>query len=597
MTRGNRDREGRLPVKRIVVYTVGFAAIASICLYGFLAGGRTRDFIDTFGAGGGESGLYTSRFEGWSHPSTPILDPGARGEIVYDFTKDTDETVRILIEVPEIDGLAVLSHVFWNDQRKELPLRKGENAFNLNSFLGDGHGAYRLRIQAYADPIEIDETVTPVERLEVITTGPREMHWGAAAFFILAAAGIWLLIPWSLFRRREEMPWRETGKSRQGIFVTILIVAGAAIIVTAPAWLAPKRFDDMRAISNASVLAELGADTSRLYFRSPQRPGFLGFALPVVSIFPNKLTIVQTTPSDFYRQVWREYDRRGWSFGTRIFPEISLISCGGALLWLALLSALLRQAGFSPLAAAGGAVVAALIYRWALYNAVTITFNLLINLAAVAGYLLWVRSGRMLDALWSGLLLSLAGLTKTTAITSAFPIAIHLILLLASSPERRRRLLPQIGVYTFAAVLPVLFYYQVFLDGLFATLRQFQVDQKNLLPIHEEFPRRSPAAFFSGLAGLAGPFWTLPVAGVLVLLNRKSSSPGRTETFPHRQAFFASWLASSLLAPLAMPFIFSRFFVYAIPSLAYYSAFALEPIAGRLKRKAADQECKREETS
>ncbi len=540
----------------------------------FLRHDRTHVVEMDFAWSDEEASRHVSEWNGWSDELDAVLEQGRKGVVIFDFHKDVDESVLLEIEVSDVPDLEAAISVGRQSRRLEQVLVGGTSEIDLSGFLGEDAGIYRVMLEAEAPPV-FSGKVQPFRLLRVTTSAPREIRRGAFGFLLVCSFSAWFLVG-SVFIAEAHETVRKLRGSRTRA-CAVLMGGAFFLVVLAPEWYVPKRFDDVRAVSNAGVIMDTGADEDRLFFRSRQRPAFVSMVLPVAALFPLERTIIQTSPADFHRQVWREYDRAGRSWGLRLFPELSILAVLQFGLVCMLLLGLLIRTGLDSTAAAAGVLCGALCYWNIVYNGLTLTWNLLINLAAFVAYAQWVARPIWYRAVAFGLLLALAGLTKTTAITTAIPLAVHFVWLLRSSPVLRRTMIAHAALAALCGAAPVLIWYEVFLGGFFNELRQFNADQYALIPYHPEYPLRTPGNWLKELWRFGSITWIPVVGGIVAMLLLRGERPWLS--------VFGAWLAGALLLPLVMPFVFARFFVYAIPAVAFFSAWGIRWVIVKWRRQ------------
>ncbi len=557
----------------------GLLILAAIGFTGFFLASmrghdRTRVTRDRFGAMDAVVSAHVSVYEGWSSQDYPLLAPGTTGTVIYDLPKDFDEELILRVDLNEEPNLIASVFVLSSEGERSHLLNPGTNEFDLTSINRDDFAIIRVGLTATLPAGSTANSVKPFELMEVTAFGPRTVHWGPALFFLFSGLVVWLGVVGALcWAAAGLIPGESITTSGERLTLCILLIIGLGVAVSSPRFLEEKPFDDIRAISNAGVIMDTGADPSRLYFRSRLRPGFLSYALPVVMAFPQRLYHVQTAPSDDYKRIWREYDREGDSFTFKYQSEFTILAMVQAALWLLAIGGLSRRLGLEPIAAAATTVVAAFAYRFMLDNPITITWNLTVNLAAVCSYFMWRERGGWCSALLTGLILALAGLTKTTAITSAIPIGVHLIVSLyprAREPEFKTEL-PQSVAMIGVSIVPVVIWFEQWLDGLIPELSGFKDEVYMVMELHPEFPRRTPSLIAQLLWQLGNVLWIPVIVGVVLSIFQKwKGSPPRL-----LNVFWMTWLLAALLLPLTMPFMYARFFKYSIPAMAWFAGLTV----------------------
>lgn len=97
------------------------------------------------------------------------------------------------------------------------------------------------------------------------------------------------------------------------------------------------------------------------------------------------------------------------------------------------------------------------------------------NILAMLVYLKIHQSRSLFGWIAGGLTLSLTALTKSTAQSTAVAIFTHQVLFVLLRPRGKREI-PLLIVYWISALVPVLAWYQGFLNGLFFELKKLHQD-------------------------------------------------------------------------------------------------------------------------
>lgn len=363
---------------------------------------------------------------GW-RPGQPFpTAPGETSHVIIDLSLPPE--TRLTAEVTTGWSSVRMRPLSRNeDEQREavIPLRRGRQAIDLTPHVPHS-GLLRIALEAASPVPPPPEPAVSEGRFTL--EFPRRLHWGPLVFFFVTGALVWVGLPLLL-----AAEWRETGLGLRPPWVMAALgLVGILLLLPGHSWpegrqpllTGRKLFDDVRALSNAALMVANGGDTAQLYFRSRERPGYLAHAIPLTLLFPQQLIRAQFAPSDFRAQMWREFDRRGATFGSFRQVEISAVAWLEGLVCALVWAMIWRRLGCGAAAAWLAAVLAAALFARVLYNPLTLIWNLLINAAAVLATL------RLLDrpgperALLAGATLGLAALTKATAITSILPLTV-----------------------------------------------------------------------------------------------------------------------------------------------------------------------------
>lgn len=504
---------------------------------------------------------------GWlATPDGLALVPGTTAERVYEFNKDPTHEVMLKLSFTVPPG---------GDNK--LLIQKG-NAVHVTenvNLIGEslnitrklsGYGPFNITLAARLPPAESPGLVVVVREFECTIFAPHSLRTSALVFFVLLSLILYCLILYILVPdlvRIDLIAWNGLHGFRPTtvLFIVALCICGA-LIWGKRQWYGEKKFDDIMAVSNASLLLDRGFDTEALYFRSRVRPAYVSFVQPLVTFFPNTLITVTKSPADFQRRIWRIYDRDASSYGKAIYPEIS-----AALLLLSLLIVLCLYRTFRLLDveqahASLAVLLATFFFSNALAIVLTQTFALFINLFAVYLALRVFHSGQTRLLLPAALALSLAALTKTAAITSVIPIALLQIVLIARSPKALT-VLGRVALYWgVAAVLPLL-WFEGFLHGTIHEYAAF-LKEHTAAQQAQQYPSTSLPRALLDLFRVFSIFLPVALAGMLLSLKRQALATTQTRFF-----FFWAIGASTVFL---LPYIFPRFLQYFIPSMAYFAS-------------------------
>jgi hypothetical protein len=530
----------------------------------------------------------------WPVGSPLVLGAGQEGHLVYDLSLPPEAHLAVRVACADVPGLEarlrLLSAEAGEQREADWPLAPGVNEIDLSAHV-PADGLVRIALEA-----RMPLGATPQAAFgdfAVTMRFPRALHWGALIFFFVAGALVWVggsaLV---IFEAHER------GLGTRPVWaVAALAVAGAALLVPTHEWpegresmiWGRKLFDDVRALSNASLMVANGGDTSQLYFRSRERPGYLAQAIPLALVFPQQLIRAQFAPSDFHEQMWREFDRRGATFGTFRQSGVSTVAwlegIACALVWALIWRRLGCGAGAAWLAALLGALAVAHV----LYNPLTILWNLLINALAVLATLRLFDQATARRALMAGTMLGLAALTKTTAITSFLPLAVLFVGRLRA-PAPRRPLFGWGAAALLVATALVLWWYDGLMQGLITELRRHPADFPRIMELHPEFPRRSWHTALAVLWALAGPGWILVALGLTLGARGWSVRASERASVPAWRVSREAWTFGLLwalagLTAFVMPFLFPRFFKYMAPGLGLLAAAGTLSLAKAQRRR------------
>lgn len=426
---------------------------------------------------------------------------------------------------------------------------------------------------------------------------------------VCCVAALWLVLD---PQAERDIPPRNTGMR-----------AGRSLSF-ASIWSASKPHDDLWALGNARLLALRRFHTQDLFFRSRVRPGFLALALPLQTGLPHATASVSYTFSDGKERLFHVYDRLGWSWGTRIYPEASILGFLLALAGLALTGrlAFALDGGRGALARAI-LVVALAAWFWkraldtALVSPITLSATWTVQLAAMLAFAEATRvSRRWMGWATAGVMAGIGVLFNESALAFLVPIALFQVYCWWTGWTKwtgrpgqmdgarwtgwtkrtegvwqtngtwgtkwtkrteRRDLVRGVAVFwCLAAALPV-FYYGLVLDGGFAEISKNFKQHLASQTILEGFERR-------GIAGTVRVLWAVFGVGLVPAAAGMALSLRRRARIAHSAVFFAVWLLGCATV-FTLPYFYPRFLVYMIPGMAWFAAEALRQLGIRAARE------------
>jgi hypothetical protein len=577
--------------KRTLILAIApVAALFLACAAGTVFYNNRHIYEENYSRPNPKMAAMVSETDGWLPGDDRLALPrGGHAHILYDFYKAADHAVFLTFRTAHTPGISVALSLHVRDQHPSLgTMGPGEQrTFDLTPLLADHAGVFRIRFDAELAPNAPAPTAHPFEGFVITLDRPRTVHWPALLFFaafasaILAACALALVLgvrnlaaapskdisgdPKRLDQASSQDPTRTDSPAprwiARALWVSLLI--GFVIVALHPGWRERKRFDDVRAISNAAAVLDTGFDVDSLYFRGQTRPGFVAYAVPLVRLHRQTILRVQKTPADFYREIWEEYDRDNATFGQCLQLELSVYGMVQGGLCLLAIAAIGRLLGFRREALPVAVVVAAVFLYRALAIDITQTFTLFINLCAVLAWLLWQRQlgSRRLLLPAAAFLLGAAILTKTSTITSVIPIGLHQLLLVfrAETRRQRKRLLLDFALYWLIAAGVVLIWFQFFLDGVWTAYSRFWGEHTAAQGL-QEYESTGPGPIASAFRQVFG--W-----GGLALVAASAALLALRKIKVH--AFVGFWILGAS-AVLVLPYIFPRFFQYYIAPLSLF---------------------------
>ncbi len=576
--------KNRVPILTIAAVAALFVA----CAGGFVLYDNTHIYEETYSNPNPKMAGMVSETGGWLPGDDLLALPrGGHAHILYDFYKAADHSVFFTFHTADVPGVSVALSLHVRDQHPSLG-RMGpaeERTFDLTPLLADHAGVFRIRFDAELATSAPAPTAHPFNGFVVTLDRLRTVHWPALLFFATFSTAIFLACALVLILGVRSLAVAPSTRS-SGVSTSldqpsskdstrtdtaapnwaakalwISLIVGFVIVALHPGWRQRKRFDDVRAISNAAALLDTGFDVGSLYFRGQTRPGFVAYAAPLVRLHRQTILRVQKTPADFYREIWEEYDRDNATFGQCLQLELSVYGMVQGGLCLLAIAAIGMLLGFRREALPVAVVAAAVFLYRALAIDITQTFTLFINLCAVLGWLLWHRrreSRRFLLPV-AAFLLGAAILTKTSTITSVIPIGLHQLLLVfcAGTRRERKRLLLDFAFYWLIAAGVVLIWFQFFLTGVWTEYSRFW---------SEHAAAQGPQEYeATGLGPIAAAFRHVFGWGGLALAAVSAAIMALRKIKVH--PFVGFWILGAS-AVLVLPYIFPRFFQYYIAPLS-----------------------------
>jgi hypothetical protein len=542
-----------------------------------------RRYQDPLSSANPKIAVHIVKNHGWlARPDGLAILPGTTAERVYEFNKD-----------PAQEVLLTLSFSIPPGGDNKLLIQKGDavhvvenvnlsgESLNITSKL-PGYGPFYITVAARRPAAESPTPTVLVREFECTIFAPHSLHTSALVFFVVLASLLYGLILYILVPDLVHIDlagWIKSGGFRPTtmLFIAAFCIFGA-LIWSRRQWYGEKKYDDIMAVSNASLLLDQGFDTEALYFRSRLRPAYIGFVQPLVTFFPNTLVTVTKSPADFQRRIWRIYDRDAGSYGKAIYPEVSAVSLLLPLLIILCLYRIFRLLEVEQTHACLATLLGMFFFSNALSIVLTQSFELFINLFAVYLALRAFHCSQKRFLLPAALAMSLAILTKTSAVTSAIPVALLQIVLIAKSGHALK-MLARTALYWSCAALVPLIWFEGFLQGTmheYATFFREVMDAQQL----QQYPSISVAGALVDSFKVFSLF--LPVAWVGMVLSLRRRAFASTQTL-----FFFFW-AIGASSVFLLPYIFPRFLQFFIPSIAYFASIALLSAARYTYRATAN---------
>jgi hypothetical protein len=511
-----------------------------------------------------------TEFKGWVATEKGLaLEPGKEAKLRFLLLLGPRETFSVrpwcYSDPPSLTNQMVFH--YWSAPGSAANVTSNGDKMIDPAVPPDFHGHCTVDFSARRTPGEPNNPVIVLKRLDLEVKSRRTLSFPGFLAFLFFTLFLYFVfafyaIPESVVPLIGDL----SSPSRiRKIFALafILIVGWTAwrFFIKDTRWFESKTFDDKMAISNASALLDNNFHIDSLYFRSSQRPIFVAFSLPIVTLSPNRLDSVTRSPSDFREKIWMVY-KQPFRDQQSAFLPVSLASLALGILMLVLFYQILLMMGCREIQALLAIPFFAYFYRNVAAVHVTQTFNLFINILAMFVYLKIHQRRSLFGWIAAGITLSLAGLTKNTAQSTAAAVFIHQLLFVLLRP-RGKRDIPLLIVYWISVLVPVLVWYQGFLNGLFFELKKLHQDAfvrtRELMHYTPTSPQLIKACFIV----LLRKYKYLSLAGMaLSLISPKT----RKTSF-----VFIVW-ALAVTPMFLLPFVFPRFFKYFIPAAAYFSS-------------------------
>ena len=567
---------------------VALGLLAAALGWAFLRRPPPKTFVDPFTG----SPFYEShvvRSEGWTAaPGGLSLAPGASGLRQLQLPKRQGQRILLSLRFRQPQGGMNRVHVGKPDPRGEGPGRAvlWENqdfdfeAKDLGEVL-EGAGYFFVTLHAETPPNAVASSEPLITRFAVrYEPAERPFHWGAALFFFLLAVlgyGVFLFViapeAWaaahSIGRAISalRLPW--------AVLASALALAGVLAVGAHGQWREQKRFDDLAALGSACLLGENGFDLSETFFRARIRPALGAWLQPWASLLRHDLSASTFTPSDRKERMFFFYDRPGWSYGKRLYPEMSPFFALLAVAGLLLCARLGERLGLGALSSAGLFVFGSFFMSRCLYNSLSEAASLTTTTAAAfLAAEAWRRPSRW-RIFVAGVVFSFTILLKETFVVLAAAVGAYQIWTwrLKEAPAQGNRWAQFLSFWGLAATLPLV-YYGLLLDTGFGEI----LANHRLIYYAEKYHGYEPLRLASGLR----TYWTAFGVGLpLAVIGLARAVRARTRTQADR--FFLAWFAGSLWT-LTLPFLFARFLVFSIPPFAYLAVRGCEELwaLGRL---------------
>jgi hypothetical protein len=572
----------------------------------------------------GDLTLARDLFEGWIPQQRPdekmvsaqqplrgipryvlALPPGGAGRLGYCLFLEPGEQAHVTVRARN-DRTTQISLGLKNNLNQEFPLEFPlsenpgewvERTLDLTPYLSESQG---FLFWVYGQNTGTKPSPTPVlDRLSFQFTHPQTppLALGSALFFSMVCflcwfllLGVFLPVLWDMLRllgQTLRLPEFRARRFRWQPVLFLLGICAAGGVLTHPLWYSPKRHDDLWALGNTRLLAQKRFDTHDLFFRSRVRPGFLALALPIQAGLAHTLVSVSTTPSDFYQRTFFVYERTGWSWGTRRYPEASLLGLLTAFSTIALMTRMSQFWYVSSRIPALRTAFSTLLGLWFFWRVLDSPTVNIITLSATWAFCLapfylfskslWAGDKRFLYA--SGGATGLAILFNESALTVVAPLlAFQVFLLIEKRNERAPTAIQFASFWLLAGILPLL-YYGCLIEGHFGEItRNFQehIRSQEILK-GTGFEERNLIGVLRALWCVLGPGGIVALAGLFMELTRilrKHAGESERRVF----CFYLFW-AIGCLPVFTLPYFYPRFLIYLIPAGAWFAAAGLEKIA------------------
>lgn len=538
---------------------------------------RTVSFHDTLPDSSSQS--YIIQDAGWTRLADGLGVTGqARAIRGYEFPKHAGQKVFLTLRLSLPKGGSNRVHIRKPDPKGEDPSHDkiwdnqdvNFRDLDISGWVGD-EGLFQIFVLVETGK---DNTAKPLLESFAIRfePTPAKNHVRSFIFFMaltLCAYGIFLFM----------LPIASAGMqalARANRLLVLASIIAAIVLLGHPEhWRnKAKRFDDYSAIGVAAHLGATGFDPSLMVFRSRIRPSLTAWILPWTQLMPHRLVSSTFTPSDRKERMFFFYDREGWSFGTRLFPELSAFFALVLLMGMLALARTVQWSGGSANESAGVFLFGALFMTLCLYNSISSAANFSTTVvAALAAWAAW-RKPSAAAIIGAGLIFSFTILLKETFVVLAAGIGLYQLWSMAGRDEWKRGARQMVVFWGATAILPLV-YYGFALDTGFAELPA----NHKLLYFHQQLHKEYEAlTVWSGLK----TYWQAFSIGLPLAILGMFSLILRWRTLSDADRFFVCWFAGSLLT-LTMPYIFPRFLIFSIPPMAYLAVKGCEEIS-RIRR-------------
>jgi len=604
---------------------------------------REVTFVDHF-RGGYNSIHVAPQQGGWRAGAGGLrLVPGQQGNRLYQFPKREHQRVYLSLKFLQPPGGTNRLHIHKSD-----PLGRGpsqdyilENkdfdfkGLDITDYV-QGQGYFQIYLLASA-PANANSTPLITKLAVRWSAEPKTIHWLSLLFFvslsILTYAYILLILLPLAGKGLKVILENKRALEIYILSIVLVIWVTGSVFFHHEFWQSKsERFDDLSSIGVAALLHQDGYDPSEMVFRSRIRPALTAFLLPWTELLPQQLSGSTFTPSDKQQRMFFYYDRAGWSYGMRLYPEMSLFFALLMIVSLLAMTGMAHEAGASSIECLLLYLTSAWFIHRCLYNAISESANFAGTIAAAAvAWRAWQqpRWGNMFVA---GLMMSIMVLLKETFVILALGLALYQLRMLIrkdSTPtgpvKKEDETLPICAscgggffskchksivfhknklfsaltklaqtddanlqnkhywqwlvwiclFWGIAAILPLI-YYGTILDTGFAELQA----NTALLKFHQELHHYESLTLRSGVRiywhvfGLGLIFALLGLWGMIRSFRKWSESDW----------FFVCWFVGTLLT-LTMPYIFERFLLFSIPPFAYLTVQGLRFIMPHVMRR------------